>query len=112
MNLEAVYPTPDLDGTELSFEELQAQSRGWLSKVWECEKIVVPAKEEDESSSESKKDEDSLVDADTEYVQPDKNTISPVQVMLDENGCIKEAPREGRSRKMRLMEVNETQISK
>lgn len=35
VNLEAVYPTPEEPGTELSFEELWAASRGWLDAQWD-----------------------------------------------------------------------------
>lgn len=37
VNLEAVYPTPEIVGSELSIEELRAGQRGWLSRIWEPE---------------------------------------------------------------------------
>ena len=37
MNLEAVYPNDDDHNEELSFEELRAQSRGWLNRDWAAE---------------------------------------------------------------------------
>lgn len=40
VNLEAIYPTPDVVGTEMSFEELRAQNRGWLTQKWSREQIV------------------------------------------------------------------------
>src|SRR6266487_5808741 len=41
INLEAVYPHPEQPGTELSFEELRASSRGWLQKQWKSEKLEI-----------------------------------------------------------------------
>lgn len=37
MNLEAVYPNENNPNEEMSFEELRANSRGWLSKDWATE---------------------------------------------------------------------------
>jgi len=34
VDLEAVYPTPEEAGTELSFEEIWAQNRGWMEIDW------------------------------------------------------------------------------
>jgi len=38
VNLEAVYPNPDNPDEEMSFEELRAQSRGWLNRDWGAER--------------------------------------------------------------------------
>ncbi|KAI0113979.1 Mad3/BUB1 homology region 1-domain-containing protein [Nemania sp. FL0031] len=107
VNLEAVYPTPEEPGTELSFEELWAASRGWLDAVY--------------------LDDESLVDLQDEI--PDENTPPPVEaisravkqklvihrdtVALDENGAFKDyQPKPAKGRKKKVMEVNETQIIK
>jgi checkpoint serine/threonine-protein kinase len=104
VNLEAVYPSPEEPGTELSFEELWAASRGWLDACW---------------------DDDSLVD-DHQHAVTDENS-PPVEVLsraverklvihrdvvaLDENGAIKDYSKPAKPRKKKVMEVNETQIS-
>lgn len=38
VNLDAVYPNPDNPDEEMSFEELRAQSRGWLNRDWGAER--------------------------------------------------------------------------
>lgn len=37
VNLEAVYPNDNDHNEEMSFEELRAKSRGWLSRDWAAE---------------------------------------------------------------------------
>ncbi|KKA30769.1 hypothetical protein TD95_004649, partial [Thielaviopsis punctulata] len=37
VDLEMIYPEPDVPGTELSFEEVWARNRGWLGKEWDEE---------------------------------------------------------------------------
>lgn len=103
--LEAIYPSPEVPGSELSLEELRADRRGWLSKVWQSQKptnsnIVGPPGLSDPSNVET------LVQG----VQ--KNlVIAPDNIGLDENGAVKDIGREGRGRRMKIKEVNETQIS-
>ncbi len=99
VDLESVYPTPEIDGSEMSFDELRASRRGWLTKTWVSEKIT----EVDEPVP--------IVDDEVSVEVEEKLAIVQEQVMLDENGAVKE-PREGRNRKFRMVEVNETQISK
>jgi checkpoint serine/threonine-protein kinase len=109
VNLEAVYPTPEQTGTEQSFEELRAASRGWLLKTWKSQKTdnpVINAENKDERVS---------------YIHDERSSVVPVGEriavaleggILDENGVARDATRPGRSRKLKTMEVNETQISK
>lgn len=52
VNLEAVYPNPDDPTGELSFEELRAQSRGWLDIDWAAEKEQ--ARHQEHLNNESK----------------------------------------------------------
>ncbi|KAI5926760.1 Mad3/BUB1 homology region 1-domain-containing protein [Camillea tinctor] len=104
VNLEAVYPTPEEPGTELSFEELWAASRGWLNVCWDNESVVderhVPA---DENSPP--------VDLLSRKVE--KLRVHQDALMLDENGAIKEQPKSTKSKsRKKVMEVNETQIIK
>lgn len=88
VDLAAVYPTPEEPGSELSFEEIWAANRGWLNQVWDDEVDQIP-----EVGEVSDQVAEKLVVHET--------------VMLDENGAIK-----GKGKKMKVMEVNETQISR
>ncbi|KAI9675209.1 MAG: hypothetical protein M1829_003569 [Trizodia sp. TS-e1964] len=40
VNLEAIYPNPDNPGEEMSFEELRAKHRAWLSRDWSRPKVT------------------------------------------------------------------------
>lgn len=110
VNLEAVYPTPERLGTELSFEELRASRRGWLSKVWERE-LQDQKQNLDYESCEPIGESKISIDTVTRTV-PVKLDIPRDPVMIDENGMKKEHHREGKQRRMKVKEVNETQISK
>ncbi|KAK7426842.1 protein kinase [Neonectria magnoliae] len=105
VDLAAIYPTPEEQGTELSFEEIMAANRGWLDCSWEDESIdenlvpepVVPLREIEEISK----------------VVTQKLVIHQDPVHYDENGAVMEqsrAPRGGKKKK--VIEVNETQIIK
>ncbi|KAF7875285.1 hypothetical protein EAF04_002457 [Stromatinia cepivora] len=123
VNLEAVYPTPDKIGTELSFEELRAAHRGWLDKLWEPELDIPP---EEPVSNEPTQDSNVSIETITRDI-PDKLVIArdPVfsdenrseklvipkdPVYLDENGAKKEHNKETKHRRMKVKEVNKTQI--
>lgn len=103
VDLQAVYPSPEEPGTELSFEEIWAANRGWLDCTWEDD---VP--DELPAINEIKPSE---VDILTEAVSQ-KLVVHHDVVMLDENGRIQNYQKEGRSKKKKVMEVNETQIIK
>lgn len=111
VNLEAIYPTPDIVGSELSLEELRAGSRGWLSKIWQPE---IPAKQSREDSLDLKDNtgESNLNADEISREVSEKLVIARDPVALDENGAAKETGRDGRGRRMKIKEVNETQISK
>jgi checkpoint serine/threonine-protein kinase len=113
VNLEAVYPTPEISGSEMSFEELRACSRGWLSKQWQPERVDVFVLE-DTKSLDTAQQPTRLGGEDLVLNQAfaEKLVIPRDAPILDENGAVKETGREGRSRKLKTMEVNETQISK
>ncbi|KAI1768298.1 Mad3/BUB1 homology region 1-domain-containing protein [Hypoxylon sp. FL1150] len=102
VNLEAIYPTPEEPGTELSFEELWAASRGWLDVFWEDESLI-----EEELADEHSSEVDLLGKKVAE-----KLVIHHDMVELDENGAVKEHARPAKSKKKKVMEVNETQIIK
>lgn len=112
VHLEAVYPTPEVPGTEMSFEELRASSRGWLQKKWKPEIVNAFALDGVERGEAMMKPANVKLDVDS-LSQPfsEKLVIPRDPVMFDENGAVKEGGREGRSRKLKTVEVNETQIS-
>lgn len=141
VNLEAVYPTPEKIGTELSFEELRAAHRGWLSKVWEPEtdipevesrpkeqlreslisvEIVTQQAPEklfiarDPGPRDETRSDELVVARDPipwDENRPEKFFAARDPVYLDENGAKKEHNRETKHRRMRVKEVNKTQIS-
>jgi checkpoint serine/threonine-protein kinase len=108
VNLEALYPRSQASGTELTFEELIAAHRGWLDKVWKPETTHPRI----ESPNLADKTDESNFSADmlSEEVS-ERLLIAHDPVMVDENGAAKEHGREGKARKMKIKEVNETQIS-
>ena len=105
VDLRVVYPTPDEPGTELSFEEVWAANRGWLDHEWANE--VEPVDLEPSMS-----DENSLLNmgAMTKR-EPGRLVVHHDVVRLDENGA-PIYPKPSKPRKKKVIEVNETQISK
>ncbi|GJN72855.1 hypothetical protein PLIIFM63780_006920 [Purpureocillium lilacinum] len=106
VDLAAIYPTPEEQGTELSFEEIVAANRGWLGHTWDEETVddsIVP----EPSHQLDEIEEISNGMADKLVVRQD----GPV---YDENGAVMQPPpREPRAgKKKKVMEVNETQIIK
>lgn len=142
VDLAAIYPTPEEQGTELSFEEIIAGNRGWLDCAWEdesidenlvAEPVFVPLRDIEEIS----KGTGQKLVIRQDHVHYDENFVSePVLVPLrdaeeiskgvgqklvihqdsvhyDENGAVMEQPRAPRGgKKKKVIEVNETQISK
>jgi hypothetical protein len=102
VNLEAVYPTPEEPGTELSFEELWAANRGWLDADWDDKSLL-------DSQHEVNDENSPPVELVTRAVER-KLVIYKEVVALDENGALKDYPRPTKGRKKKL-EVNETQVS-
>ncbi|KAK9444355.1 Mitotic checkpoint serine/threonine protein kinase, Bub1 [Metarhizium brunneum] len=104
VDLAAVYPTPEEPGSELSFEEIIAARRGWLDRSWGHETV-----------------EDDFVTEPIQFLSgfeeisrgvSNKLAIHRDPMFFDENGGMKEHPREPRVAKKKIMEVNETQIIK
>lgn len=91
VDLQAVYPSPEEPSTELSFEEVWAANRGWLSRTWE---------------------EDAVPDFPENNENAPPAAGSKMTIAFDENGRIPQQGRDGRSKKKKVMEVNETQISR
>jgi len=109
VNLEAIYHTPEIVGSELSLEELRAGQRGWLSKIWKPE-ILPPQTEASPDLQDGNEDSNINVNEIVREVS-EKLVIARDPVTLDENGAAKETSREGKGRRMKIKEVNETQIS-
>ncbi|OHW95792.1 checkpoint serine threonine-protein kinase bub1 [Colletotrichum incanum] len=104
VSLEAVYPTPEEPGSELGFEEVWAMNRGWLDVSWDDEPLI------EEPAPEVMDTEPSIVD-DLGHMVQEKLVVHTETVMMDENGAIINK-KEGKSKKKKVMEVNETQIIK
>ncbi|RDA90024.1 hypothetical protein CP533_5263 [Ophiocordyceps camponoti-saundersi (nom. inval.)] len=94
VDLAVLYPTPEVHGTELSFEEIVASNRGWLQHTW---------------------DETRMMRSNSDAEEPGPMTGEPAVrdslVMYDENGAVVEPARKGRPGRT-VVEVNETQIIK
>jgi checkpoint serine/threonine-protein kinase len=114
VDLEAMYHSPEIDGSELCSEELMAASRGWLGMTWEPEVNHSTLDPEDERFE---------VFVGVEEVPPEpepsvslnfqeKLVIARDPPMVDENGVAIQPPKQGRNRRIKTVEVNETQISK
>lgn len=139
VNLAAVYPTPEEAGTELSFEEIIAANRGWLDYTWEeedevdvsfvpdpveeireevGEKLVIHQDRPDAGEKlvihqDRQNQGEKLVIHQDRHDVGEKLVIHQDQVLYDENGVVQEPPRQPRGgKKKKVMEVNETQISK
>ena len=110
VNLEAIYPDPDVIGTELSLEELRAGQRGWLKRSWEPETSKQDFSITASSPLITEQPEEQVAKL-TEAIS-EKLVIARDPVALDENGVMIEPAREGRGRRMKIKEVNETQISR
>ncbi|ETS87737.1 hypothetical protein PFICI_01565 [Pestalotiopsis fici W106-1] len=107
INLEAIYPTPEEPGTELSFEEIWASKRGWLDCSWE---------EYETEDNDFENEQESIVEnAQTNALNQRLATKLVVHhdvVELDENGALKQQQKPSKPKKKKMMEVNETQIIK
>lgn len=148
VDLAAIYPTPEEQGTELSFEEIMAANRGWLDQSWEDETIdesllpeTPPTPQDVDEISELVSEklvihqdtvstkiaihqdpveeklsihQDSVVEKLTIHkdTTSDKLVIHQDNIVYDENGAVLERPPVARGKKKKVIEVNETQISR
>lgn len=95
VDLATLYPTPDVQGSELSFEEVWAMNKGWLNRSWDEEPSADENMPLDENSPEAfAAGRSGGVEALSEGVA-EKLVIhrDPGPAMYDENGAAKEAPR-------------------
>lgn len=86
-----------------------AAQRGLLNKVWRSRGISRP---ESIRSPSATTESTSMSDETITQEISEKLVISRDAGLLDENGITKLPNREGRGRRMKIKEVNETQISK
>jgi checkpoint serine/threonine-protein kinase len=114
VDLEAMYPTPEIDGSELCSEELMAASRGWIDATWEPEVSHVILDDENERFDVFVGVEEMLPEPEPSLSRnfQEKLVIARDPPMVDENGVAIQPPKQGRNRRIKTMEVNETQISK
>ncbi len=105
VDLREVYPTPEEPGTELSFEEIWAQKRGWLDRTWPDDTVEEEETLRDENDENRVPEVDLLAEAVSE-----KLVVHHDVVMLDENGA-PIFPNKSKPKKKKALEVNETQIS-
>lgn len=105
VDLAAIYPTPDEQGTERGFEEIMAEKRGWLDCSWE-----------DDTIEEARVPEPDLRMDEIEQISSKlvtKLTVHRDENAYDENGAVKQTIHDPRpTKKKKVMDVNETQISK
>ena len=117
VDLRAVYPNDNDPSEEMSFEEIRAQSRGWLNMDWTAEKEKSPSPEL--AASESSQQTSSPLSV--ENVQHDVDLLvehangrpERVASTSDNNTeCTARETKVGRPKKMKIMEVKgETQTS-
>lgn len=108
VNLEALYPNSETPKSELSFEEVMAGHRRWLNKIWRQETSSEP----NDSLELNHKTNESNSSGDTLGGEISGSLTTNDHVILDENGVAKELTRESKARKMKIKEINETQIIK
>ncbi|KAI4254678.1 MAG: hypothetical protein LQ352_002952 [Teloschistes flavicans] len=118
VNLEAVYPNPDRPSEEYSFEELRAQSRGWLDIDWaavnkrEERQTILSRRDERSSSPLGVEDPNAIIHVkrDEESITQDmtEQTVEPLPV-----DDMTQGTRARKSRRMKIVEVKgETQTVK
>jgi len=118
VDLEAVYPNENDPNEEMSFEELRAKSRGWLSRDWAAESKQRIAEEsqtsttpEPRSKAVGEAEEDVGVRADTQGL-PEVHDSSSLPLDATIAVDIGRGSKAGRPKKMKIKEVKgETQTS-
>lgn len=109
VNLEAVYPNPDDQNEEMSFEELRAKIRGWTRREWEAENEHI-AFERSQSREHNPGACSILLNKPIEYLpqgleqSSDLEKVSEVQTksILDEEA---RSQKSGRPKKLKIREV-------
>lgn len=99
-DLRVLYPTPEIPGSELSFEEVLLARAGWLDERPETPPTVeskIPIRDGNQQSSPVAPEVDLLHEDAPQKLMIHRDTIVP----LDENGALlKSTPKEGRPRNL------------
>ena len=118
VDLQAVYPNVNDSNEEMSFEELRAQSRGWLSVDWtaESKNATVHGPRINEDSQQNSLSQVPVKILEDVLDQPMQHSQSESQRTETQDEGIKEVQAQetkcGRPKKMKIMEVKaETQTS-
>ena len=117
VNLEAIYPNDNDHTEEMSFEELRACSRGWMSRDWAAEgrsrlAEAFEALEAEDRLSTAASAEGAIANLQSARPKPetqgDSNAQLETTIAVDIGGGV----RAGRPKKTRIREVKgETQTS-
>ena len=117
VNLDAIYPNDNDPHEEISFEELRAKNRGWLSRIWAAEskeqrlQSPIPSLKSHEPLIASG-DKADLNEIDTNSSQQDRRVSPAVQVETTIAINISREGKVGRPKKTKIKEVRaETQTS-
>lgn len=111
VNLEVIYPTPEVPGTELSFEELWAESRGWLDARWDDENEPENVQEPEDIHEPVYHDENEPPAIHQMSHKVEKLMILRDDSISQENHTPRHEPKPSKPRRKKGMEMNETQIS-
>ena len=119
VDLQAVYPNDDDPHEEMSFEELRAQSRGWLGMDWRAEYTKNSSREsvanEDLQQASSPAPDQRIIEKNLDHLTA-RDNAKPERFASGYDLHDESRAREtkvGRPKKMKIMEVKgETQTSK
>lgn len=117
MNLEAIYPNDNDHNEEMSFEELRAKSRGWLSHDWAAESKqriaeVTQLREAEERLSAAASAKEMVTVLQPTRPKPELQSGSDMQLETTIAVDIGGEGRAGRPKKTKIREVKgETQTS-
>lgn len=105
MDLDAVYPDRHDPTYEVSFEELRAAKRGWLHKDWSKKEALkeIPDNAAGRSAS-ARGQKHRAAPFDKEQDDLTDRTLDGSEEARERRG--------GKAKKIKMMEINETQTSK
>ena len=109
--MEAIYPDWPQMNTEMSFEELRAAHRGWLSKDWSAKNLKISLEQEHAAYETVEVDHvepQDLIDESLAIAVEERLVVEEEYEMQFEGRAGREGSRESRSerpKKMKVMEV-------
>lgn len=112
VNLAAVYPVPNDQSVEISFEELRAESRGWLAKDWSAgrrtQKQQLPSQPTSQGTPDQRTGEGPTILEETPCSSEETTTN-----LITSDPFERRSRKSGRPKKMKVMEIKaETQTIK